>query len=130
MFTIQQIKEAHSKVKSGADFPKYIQDIIQLGVESYESFVSDGHAEYYGSDGYKTQSDAKYPSLVIAAQSDKIQFQKDLKEHQQGKTAYLTFCRISAEWGVEKWVVDMSKMTCTYYDKSGNELLVETIPTP
>ena len=32
MFTIQQIKDAHSKVKSGADFPKYMQDIIALGV--------------------------------------------------------------------------------------------------
>ena len=32
MFTIQQIKEAHSKVKSGSDFPKYVQDIIALGV--------------------------------------------------------------------------------------------------
>ena len=32
MFTIQQIKDAHSKVKSGADFPQYMQDIIALGV--------------------------------------------------------------------------------------------------
>ena len=38
MFTIQQIKEAHSKVKSGADFPKYVHDIIALGVTSYETF--------------------------------------------------------------------------------------------
>ena len=30
MFTIKQIKDAHSKVKSGADFPKYMQDIIVL----------------------------------------------------------------------------------------------------
>lgn len=27
MFTITQIENAHSKVKSGADFPKYIQDL-------------------------------------------------------------------------------------------------------
>lgn len=33
MFTIEQIKEAHSKVKSGADFPNYIQDLIILGVK-------------------------------------------------------------------------------------------------
>ena len=130
MFTILQIKEAHSNVKSGADFPKYVQDLIELGVKRYESFVSDGHKLYYGSDDYRAQSDAKYPSFVIAEQSNKTQFQKDLKEHQQGKTDYLTFCRISAECGVEKWVVDMSKLTCTYYDILGNELLVERIPTP
>lgn len=129
MFTIQQIKEAHSKVKSGSDFPHYIQDIIKLGVKKYELFVSDGHAVYYGSDGYQTQSDEKYPALLIADQSDKVQFQKDLKEHQQGKTDYMTFCNTGAELGVEKWVVDMGQMTCTYYDKAGNELLAETIPT-
>jgi hypothetical protein len=33
MFTIAQIKKAHSKVKSGEDFPVYIQDLIALGVQ-------------------------------------------------------------------------------------------------
>ncbi|WP_428664178.1 DUF1398 domain-containing protein [Runella sp.] len=130
MFTIQQIKEAHSKVKSGADFPQYVQDVIKLGVKKYESFVSDGHVLYYGSDDHQAQSDAKYPALTIADKSDKSQFQKELKEHQQGKTDYMTFCSICAQLGVEKWVVDTDKMTCTYYDKAGNELLVETIPAP
>ncbi len=130
MFTIQQIQEAHSKVKSGADFPQYVQEIIRLGVKKYESFVSDGHVWYYGSDDYQVQSDAKYPAFAIAGQSNKVQFQKELKEHQQGKTDYMTFCESSARSGVEKWVVDMHKMTCTYYDKAGNELLVETIPVP
>ena len=36
MFTVEQIQEAHSKVKSGADFPKYIQDIKKLGVDAFE----------------------------------------------------------------------------------------------
>ena len=30
MFTIQQIHEAHAKVKSGADFPKYIQNNLVI----------------------------------------------------------------------------------------------------
>jgi uncharacterized protein YbcV (DUF1398 family) len=33
-----------------------------------------------------------------------------------------------ATYGVEKWAISMDKMTCTYYDKSGNEVLVEVIP--
>ena len=41
MFTLEQIKSAHSKVKSGADFPNYVQDIIKLGVIFYETHVSD-----------------------------------------------------------------------------------------
>ena len=31
-FTIDEIKAEHQKVKSGADFPNYIQQIKQLGV--------------------------------------------------------------------------------------------------
>ncbi|MEP6749089.1 MAG: hypothetical protein ABJB86_15255 [Bacteroidota bacterium] len=27
MFTFRQVKKAHAQVKSGADFPKYIQDM-------------------------------------------------------------------------------------------------------
>ena len=43
MFSLEQIKAAHSKMKSGADFPSYINEIKQLGVIGYATFVSDGH---------------------------------------------------------------------------------------
>ncbi|WP_461396725.1 DUF1398 family protein [Flavitalea sp.] len=33
-----------------------------------------------------------------------------------------------AIYGIEKWQVSVNKMTCTYYDKGGNEILVEEIP--
>ena len=129
MFTIEQIKAAHSKVKSGADFPNYIQEIKKLGVLSYETFVKNGHSSFMDLSGHAIQSNVKYAPLAVADKSDKIQFQKNLKEHQQGKTDYSTFCRISARLGVEKWVVDIEKMTCTYYNKVGKEILTETIPT-
>jgi hypothetical protein len=32
MFTLEQIKK-HDKVQTGADFPIYIQELIDLGVE-------------------------------------------------------------------------------------------------
>jgi len=48
--------------------------------------------------------------------------------HQQGKTDFLTFIKMSATFGIEKWSIIMDKMTCTYYDKAGNEMLVEEIP--
>ena len=130
MFTIDQINEAHAKVKSGADFPNYIQDLIKLGVTGFETYVADGHTVYFGKDEVRIQSEATYTALKLADESDKDQFQEDLKDHQQGKTNYQTFCLDCAWSGVEKWVVDMSKMTCTYYDKAGNEMLAEAIPTP
>jgi uncharacterized protein YbcV (DUF1398 family) len=129
MFTIQQIHEAHSKVKSGADFPKYMQDIIALGVTSFETFVFDNHTNYYGSNDFQTSSIGFSETLVIANESNVEQFKSDLKAHQQGKTDYMTFLNDCAKSGVEKWIVVMDKMTCSYYDLGGNEMVVEVIPS-
>lgn len=128
MFTVEQIQIAHSKVRSGADFPAYIRELKGLGVTHYETFVSDGHTEYYGSNGYKTLSPAKYHVLRIAESSNAERFRADLKAHQQGRTDYLTFCSDCAKSGIERWEVYMDGMTCTYYDKTGHEILVEEIP--
>lgn len=128
MFTAEQIKAAHSKVKSGADFPAYIQDLKKLGVTYYETFVSDGHTDYYGIDNYKLPTIAKYDTLKITETSDTEQFKADLGVHQQGATGYLTFCNDCAKSGIEKWEICMDKMTCTYYNKEGKEILVEEIP--
>jgi uncharacterized protein YbcV (DUF1398 family) len=128
MFTIEQIKAAHSKVKSGADFPAYIKEIKQLGVTYYETFVSDGHTDFSSSDNYKATAPAKYTELTIAETSNTEQFKVELKEHQQGKTDYLTFIGRCAKFGIEKWAVSMSQMTCTYFDKAGHKVLVEIIP--
>ncbi len=128
MFTVEQITEAHRKVKSGADFPAYIQEIKKIGVTFYETFVKDGHTDYYGANDFKTTSPAKYGTLQIAETSNREDFRVGLKEHQQGKTDYLTFIGMCAEFGIEKWSVCMEKMTCTYYDKAGTEILIEQIP--
>lgn len=128
MFTIEQIKAAHSKVKSGADFPGYIQDIKRLGVNAFETWVIDSHTEYFGKDGYQIRSEPMYENLVISDKSDKNKFSHYLKIHQGGETDYNTFCRHCAETGVEKWWVSLNEMTCIYYDKGGKKILTEQIP--
>jgi len=130
MFTVEQINEAHSKVKSGADFPKYIQDIKGLGVTAFETWVRDSHTDYSGSNNYQTSSKPLYETLTIADNSNKEKFEHYLKSHQQGESDYFTFCKHCAETGIEKWVVCLDEMTCTYYDKAGNEILAEQIPLP
>jgi len=127
MFTLSQIKEAHSKVKSGADFPAYIQELKKMGITHYEAFVSDGHIKYHGKNDFEIVSESKYNPLEINNKYQE-QFLTDLKAHQQGKTDYLTFCTDCAKSGVEKWIVDLNEMTCTYFDMSGNNVLVENIP--
>ncbi|TAH02090.1 MAG: DUF1398 domain-containing protein [Sphingobacteriales bacterium] len=129
MFTIDEIKTAHSKVKSGADFPLFIQDIKKLGVTRYQSFVADGHVDYSGKNDFKTSSPAKYGDLAIASETNIEQFKIHIKAHQQGKTDYPTFCNDCAKSGIENWVVNIENMTCAYFDLAGNEVLVEQIPS-
>jgi uncharacterized protein YbcV (DUF1398 family) len=128
MFTVEQIQAAHSKVKSGADFPAYIKEIKTLGVTHYEAYVADGHIDYHGADDYTAKVPAKYASLAIADSTDGEQFRAQLAAHQQGKTNFLTFIKMCATFGIEKWAICMDQMTCTYYDKAGYEILVEPIP--
>jgi uncharacterized protein YbcV (DUF1398 family) len=128
MFTLDQIKAVHSKVKSGADFPNYIQDLIRLGVSSYETFVQDGRTVFQGKENHQITSPAKYDALSVADKSNGEKFIAELKLHQKGGSDYPTFCKQSAENGIEKWAVDTNKMTCTYHDKAGNTILTEIIP--
>lgn len=128
MFTAEQIKAAHSKVKSGADFPSYIREIKQMGVTHYEAYVSDGHIDYHGTGNHTAKVPEKYEPLTIADETNIQEFKAELLAHQQGKTDYLTFIKMCADTGIEKWIIDMDKMTCTYHDKSGSEVLMEQIP--
>lgn len=128
MFAVSQIKAAHSKVKTGADFPQYIQEIKTLGVTAFETWVIDSHTVYFGKNDFQTQSQPMYENLSIAVNSDKERFTHCLKMHQQGETDYTTFCKDCADTGIEKWYVSLEKMTCTYFDKEGHEILIEKIP--
>lgn len=128
MFTIEQIKEAHAKVQTGADFPNYIQDLIILGVKGYDTFVHDGHVEYYGVNNYHVTADEKYDEIKVESTVNKERFIEFLVMHQDGQTDYLTFCRHAAQCGIAKWRVDIIEMTCTYFDKGENEILIEKIP--
>lgn len=128
MFTIKQIETAHSKVKSGSDFPKYIQEIKAFGVTRFETWVHDSHTEYFGENNFEIASQPMYKNIEIESSSNKSKFEYYLKKHQQGETDYPTFCQHCAETGIEKWTVSLSAMTCIYFDKAGTKILIENIP--
>ena len=129
MFTIEQIKEAHSRVESGADFPNYIQDLINLGVLGYETFTNDGHVEYFGTNNFRVSAPENYDAISVASVANKERFIEYLVMHQDGQTDYLTFCNHAAQCGISKWSVNIIEMTCTYFDKEDNEILIEKIPS-
>lgn len=128
MFTLDQIQNAHSQVKTGADFPAYIQAIKQLGVTHYETYVQDGHICYFGENNHEVRVPAKYAVLSVAESANQKDFQAALVAHQQGKTDFLTFIHDCAANGINKWEINIGKMTCTYFDKQGNTVLEEIIP--
>ena len=128
-FDINKIKEARSRVKSGADFPNYVKELGMLGIKHYDTYLSDGHTSYEDIEGQITSTEANYRSQEISNNSDKSKFKANLEMHQQCRTDYPTFCIHAAESGVEKWRVDLKAMTCTYYDKEGNIVLQEQIPS-
>lgn len=130
MFTKDQIQEAFYKVKSGADFPQFVQDLKSIGVTHYDNYVSDGRTLFYGTNRFTLKGDAKYPTLPVNRISSAEALKQAIEIHQQGKTDYPTFCKQAANAGVEKWTTHMLEMTVTYLDKNGEKLTVEPIPTP
>ncbi|WP_228452197.1 DUF1398 domain-containing protein [Chryseobacterium sp. c4a] len=127
-FTVEDIKTEHQKVKSGADFPQYIKAIKNLGVSHYTSFVADGNTEYFDGNNESAHTGSKYDKLIIAETVNLENFKTRLKLHQQGGTDYITFCKDCAENGVEGWVMDLTAMTCSYFDNDRRNVLVEQIP--
>lgn len=127
MFTIEQVHEAFNKIKSGSDFPQFVQNLRAIGVIHYDNFVSDGRTRYYGLDNFILTSESKYPTIDINNLSSPNKLKHAISTHQQGGTDYLTFCKQASDAGVEKWTTHMIEMTVTYLDKQGNSLAVEPI---
>ena len=130
MFSIEEIKAAESKIKTGADFPQFIKEIKALGVVRNDVYVANGLSVYFNSDDYSVQaSPDEYPELVINSESSAEKLEHSLKIHQRGETDYFTFCKQAADAGVEKWVIDLNSMTCSYLDTKQTELVKEEIPS-
>ena len=128
MFNIEEIKTSESKIKTGADFPQFIKEIKEMGVVRNDVYVSNGLSVYFNSEDHSVQvSPDEYPALVINDESSVDKLKHALQVHQKGETNFVTFCKQAADAGVEKWVVDLNKMTCTYLDTAQKELVKEVI---
>ena len=122
------MKAAHARVKSGEDFPAYVQEIKEMGLLRYDFMVKDGRTTYHGANGFQVSSDRSYGEKTISAQASPAAVKQIIAEHQQGKSDFPTFCTLVADAGVEKWLVDTEAMLCSYYDRSGNSMVAEPIP--
>lgn len=127
MFTMEQINDLHARFGEAETLFEYVHALNAIGVETYSSYLADGHSEYFGKRGHKIISPPAHDTLSIAEESDREDFLKHLKLHKQGKTTYVELSKGLAESGIEKWTVDTREMTMIFSDKAGSEILVERI---
>ena len=99
MFTIEQIHAAFGKVKSGADFRTFVQDLKEIGITHYDTFVSDGRSIYFGSNDFLINTEKKYPAMEVKSISSSDKLKHAIAIHQQGQTDYPTFCSQAADAG-------------------------------
>ena len=128
-FTEQDIRAAYAKTRTGADFPRLIQDLKNLGIVSYDHMLASGSNIFHGEHGESVSLSNMGPSVLVSDQADLELLKKHISEHQRGLTNYPTLCGLAGQAGVEKWTSDLFAMTCTYFDKSGRKMHVELIPT-
>ncbi|QHT70419.1 DUF1398 domain-containing protein [Rhodocytophaga rosea] len=127
MFTLSQINDIHERLGKQATLAQYLQALEAIGVVKYDSFLTDGHSEYYGKNNEKIVSPSVHKTLEITHTSNAESMHTQLHLHEQGKIDYLEMSRGLAESGIEKWTFDTIHKTITYYGKDGNKVLVEEI---
>jgi uncharacterized protein YbcV (DUF1398 family) len=127
MFALEHIDGIHERLGDARTLYQYVQALRELGVGRYDSYVEDGHSEYFGRDGHSVTTDAAHQTLHIANISNRDGLAQQLSLHKQGKTSYIEMSRGLAQSGVERWTVDTHEMTLTFYDRSGTALMVEVI---
>jgi len=100
MFTLEQINEIHDRLGNAETLAQYVKALNALGIETYDSYIEDGHSEYFGKSGHTVISPPAHEMLTIADTSDKETFLKHLNLHNQGKTSYLEMSQGLAESGM------------------------------
>jgi len=127
MFTIEQVNDLHARLGGARTLPEYVRALKALGVERYESYVADGHSEYFGQGGHRVVSPPVHEVFPVAETGQRDTFFQHLRRHEQRQTTCLEMSKGLAQSGIEKWTVDAAGMTMTFSDKSGREMLVEQI---
>lgn len=119
MFTKEMIPAAQAKVKSGADYPRMVQELKDMGVRSYVHYVADGSNVYHGRDGHTITMSHQQERIPVAERPSAEMLRRSLLVHQQGKSDYPTLCQEAGAAGVAKWTSHLEAMTVSYVDRTG-----------
>jgi uncharacterized protein YbcV (DUF1398 family) len=127
VFTIAQIDDLHARLGRAETLADYLRGLAAIGVVRFDSFVTDGHSEFFSADGYQVASPTHHHALAVAEVSDRGAFLEHLRRHSAGETSYLEMSEGLAASGIEKWIADTATLTMTYCDRAGVALLVEKV---
>jgi uncharacterized protein YbcV (DUF1398 family) len=125
-FTLEDIDRAHKGV-TNETVRKYLKSLHDLGIVSYTTHISDGHSDYFDSKGNKLSSVAVHERYEISDEASRESARRAIEAHGLRETDYFAFSRQLAAAGVCAWVMDPVEMTCTFYSKSGEKLLVDDV---
>jgi uncharacterized protein YbcV (DUF1398 family) len=127
-FSIASIQEAH-KLYTGPDFPKLIKEFKAMGMVTNIFNLETGIVTYINRSGETLENTGIKVDFDIceAGKFDEAIFA--LQRNQKGESDFYTFCNEVAKAGVYKWVSDLDEMTCTYFDKTEQVIILESIPS-
>jgi uncharacterized protein YbcV (DUF1398 family) len=86
VFTIEQINDLHARLGSARTLPEYVRALKALGVERYNSYLADGHSEYFGQGGHSVVSPPVHEVLPVAETGHREAFLQHLHRHEQRPT--------------------------------------------
>ncbi len=122
-----QIDDIHARLGRAETLGDYFRSLGAIGVVRFESFLTDGHSEFFAADGRSVSSPAHHEVLAVSDVSDRTAFLEHLRRHKDKETSYVEMSAGLAASGVEKWVADIAALTMTYRDRAGTALLVQAV---
>ncbi|EGP4508589.1 DUF1398 domain-containing protein [Listeria monocytogenes] len=129
MINEQKILQAATSEKNAGDFPKVVQGFKDLGVTKYQFLVEKGVYVFWDEMGNQVESKLNGVSMPVSEEISRDNMKDAIKKAQAGKIDFEIFIKLAGLAGVRLWEADLTAMKVTYIDNTGNDLVIEPIPS-
>ncbi|EGD6392630.1 DUF1398 domain-containing protein [Listeria monocytogenes] len=129
MLNEQTILQAATSKKNAGDFPKVVQSFKELGVTKYQFLVEKGVYVFWDEMDNQVESKLNGVSMPISEEISRDKLKDAIKQAQAGKIDFEIFIKLAGLAGVGLWEADLTAMKVTYIDNTGNDLVIEPIPS-
>lgn len=132
MLTIKHMKALFLAEQNNADASNIANKLKAAGVNGYSYHVTTGDITLYD----QKDEQLRLPGYirtpqVISPRPDPDRLVWALKIYQAGKSGFTAFCKTAASAGVNLWIMDLKRMTTSYFTASGRAIHEENIlPQP